>query len=369
MPSARIVRESAIIRSPRVMQLEGMFDVPPSEQSREEWEVELPLDEQEWNVGLIVGPSGSGKTTIARELFGDAVVDGFDWLAENSIVDSFPAGMSIRDITGLLSSVGFSAPPSWLRPFHVLSTGEQFRATIARAMAEKPDLAVIDEFTSVVDRTVAQIGSAAVAKAVRRNGSKLVAVSCHYDVIEWLQPDWIYRPDADEFSWRSVQPRPRVDITVRRVHHSAWRLFSHHHYLSADLNPAAACFIGFVDEQPTTFVAVLSFPHKYAPGWRISRVVTLPDYQGVGIGNAVFDYVAGLFRATGKYIGAVMTHPALVHRLARSSDWKLRRKPSRNPKNVGKRSMNATVATHRLTAGFEYVGPAHIEDAREFGIL
>ena len=59
----------------------------------------------------------------------------------------------------------------WLRPFHVLSNGEQFRATIARALAESAkgrELVVIDEFTSVVDRTVAQIGSAAIAKTIRR---------------------------------------------------------------------------------------------------------------------------------------------------------------------------------------------------------
>src|SRR5439155_19760773 len=54
-------------------------------------------------------------------------------------------------------------------------------------------LPIFDEFTSVVDRTVAQIGSAAVAKTIRRSGKQLVAASCHYDVIEWLQPDWIDR--------------------------------------------------------------------------------------------------------------------------------------------------------------------------------
>lgn len=66
--------------------------------------------------------------------------------------------MGIKDIVGLLSSVGFSSPPSWVRPFRVLSTGEQFRVTMARTLAEMPDLAVVDEFTSVVDRTVARPG-------------------------------------------------------------------------------------------------------------------------------------------------------------------------------------------------------------------
>ncbi len=88
-------------------------------------------------------------------------------------------------------ALGFSSPPAWLRPFHLLSNGEQFRVTLARALAEMPELAVVDEFTSVVDRTVARIGSGAISRAVRRSGRRLVAVTCHYDVLPWLEPDWV----------------------------------------------------------------------------------------------------------------------------------------------------------------------------------
>ena len=42
--------------------------------------------------------------------------------------------------------------------------------------------AVFDEYTSVVDRTVAQIGTAALAKTVRARGQQFVAVTCHEDV-------------------------------------------------------------------------------------------------------------------------------------------------------------------------------------------
>ena len=65
---------------------------------------------------------------------------------------------------------------------------------MAHTLAEKPRLAVVDEFTSVVDRTVAQIGSAALVRAVRRRNQKFVAVTCHYDVIDWLDPDWVFQP-------------------------------------------------------------------------------------------------------------------------------------------------------------------------------
>src|SRR5690606_16358303 len=112
---------------------------------------------------------------------------------------------------------GFSSPPAWLRPFHVLSNGEQFRVTMARALAESVGLVVVDEFTSVVDRTVAQIGSAAIAKAVRRRGGRFIAVACHYDIADWLEPDWIYEPHTARFA-RDRLRRPDIEIAVRRVH-------------------------------------------------------------------------------------------------------------------------------------------------------
>ena len=110
MPRVNIVRDSAVVRTPRVMQMEGMFDVPPSQRSAEQWTVDLALPDA-WNVGLIVGPSGSGKTTVARELFGESIAESWQWPHDKSLLDGFPQGMSIKEIVELLSSVGFSSPP------------------------------------------------------------------------------------------------------------------------------------------------------------------------------------------------------------------------------------------------------------------
>ena len=71
MPLAHILKESTITRSARVMQLEGIFDLPASKANRVEWDMDIDLQERDWNVGMIVGPSGCGKTTLAHELFGE----------------------------------------------------------------------------------------------------------------------------------------------------------------------------------------------------------------------------------------------------------------------------------------------------------
>src|SRR6516165_4142759 len=154
---ANIVVESRVISTPRVAQLRGLFDLSAEGTSRLEWTVTLPLEERPWNIGLITGPSGCGKSTIARRFWPAEVEHSSHliWPVDRALVDAFPGELSIKDVTALLSAVGFSSPPAWLRPFGVLSTGQQFRVTLARLLAESPELCVMDEFTSVVDRTVA----------------------------------------------------------------------------------------------------------------------------------------------------------------------------------------------------------------------
>ena len=58
MQGVDIVRQVDVVRTPRLMQLEGLFDIPPSEKSQEKWRVDIDLPKN-WNVGLIVGPKAS----------------------------------------------------------------------------------------------------------------------------------------------------------------------------------------------------------------------------------------------------------------------------------------------------------------------
>jgi len=319
-----IVRESSIERTPRVMQMESIFDVPPRERDALTWQVDLPLDARDWNVGLIVGHSGCGKSTIINEIFKKHIAGEFDWPEDKSILDAFPSDMGIKDVTTLLSSVGFSSPLAWVRPYHVLSTGEKFRVTMARVLAENTDLAVVDEFTSVVDRTVAQIGSHAIAKTVRKRKQKFIAVTCHYDVMDWLQPDWVYCPVENSFEWRFLQPRPKIKLDIVRVRYTAWKIFQAAHYLSRDLHRAARCFMAIWENRPVAFAGLMAFPHVHLKNaYRGHRLVCLPDYQGVSIGAAMADFCGAMLGGVGKSFYVRTSHPGEKARILKSNAWRV----------------------------------------------
>ena len=72
-----------------------------------------------------------------------------------------------------------------------------------------------DEFTSVVDRNIAQISSLAIQKAIRRKDAKFIAVTCHYDVQEWLMPDWVFNTDDMSFKVFSKDEQIKKNFTLK----------------------------------------------------------------------------------------------------------------------------------------------------------
>lgn len=191
MSNFNIIRKNNIEKTFRVAKVMSDFDVK-IEHSNECFQGNIDLP-KEWNIGLIVGGSGTGKSTIANELFKDNIIKEFDY-NNKSVLDNMPENIETKDIEKMFYSVGFGSVPSWLKPYNVLSNGEKMRVDLARALLEK-DFIVFDEFTSVVDRQVAQTACIAINKAIKGTNKKFIAVSCHKDIIEWLQPDWIFDTD------------------------------------------------------------------------------------------------------------------------------------------------------------------------------
>lgn len=335
-----------------------MFDAPPEKKQRLEWNVALPIDERPWQIGLIYGPSGSGKSTVARKLFGDEAM--VPWRPRTGLIDNFPSAMSVEEIASICGAVGLNTIPCWLRSHDVLSNGEKFRANMARLLAEAtPDrIVMVDEFTSVVDRQVAQVASHALQKAIRkRPGLRFVAVSCHHDIIDWLQPDWtLDMGSGAKFDWGLLRRRPQLSCTIARVDRSAWTRFARYHYLTADLNTSAQCFGLWVGEDLAAFAGLLYMPHPKADNiLSVSRLVTLPDYQGMGLAFSLVDTIGAMLGALGWRIRTYPAHPSLVRSFDRSSKWAMKKRPgtfsSRSAGPAGSKG-------GRPCAVFEYVGPS-----------
>lgn len=188
MQSFDIVKKSDIDETYRVARVMSDFDIK-AEHSTEHFQGILEIPEK-WNIGVIVGASGTGKTTIAKEMFGDCFIKGFEYKSK-SVIDDMPKNKTVEEIEKMFYTVGFGSVPSWLKPYTALSNGEKMRVDLARSILEY-DKVCFDEFTSVVDRNVAQTACIAINKAIQKTNKQFIAVSCHYDIIEWLKPDWVF---------------------------------------------------------------------------------------------------------------------------------------------------------------------------------
>jgi GNAT superfamily N-acetyltransferase len=260
-----------------------------------------------------------------------------------------------------LTAVGLASVPTWCKPYEVLSNGERFRADLARRI--RPD-ALIDEFSSVVDRHVAMAASRGFARLIRRRDIRgVIVATCHRDVIPWLEPDWMVDTDAGLFlpnAKECVQPASLV-VEVRRCRRDAWDHFVGHHYLASSLHVFARCYIATWDSQLVGFSAAIPFPHGTIKGaWRETRTVILPEFQGLGLGVRLSDHVAALHAAEGYRYFSRTQHPRMGEHRETSPDW---RATSSNRKKATPVARDARFAhwefdANRIAYSHEYIGPA-----------
>lgn len=307
-----------------------------------------------FSIGLIVGPSGSGKSTLLSD-FGQE--EAIEWNPHKAVCSHFDTA---NDAQERLAAVGFNSIPSWLRPYYVLSNGEKFRADLARKLKTG---AVVDEFTSVIDRNVAKAASVAIRRYVDEKGLKnIVFASCHYDIIPWLQPDWVFDTSTGSVTTRGSERRPEVILEILPCSTDAWTLFRDHHYLSGDLNKSSRCWIAVWNNEPVGFSANLALPSGYLKNaWKGHRTVILPDYQGMGFGVRMSEAVGEIFLAEGKRYFTKTAHPRLGEYREASPKWRgtSHNKKSRQDYSGDDAKYSAELKQKhkdRVTYAHEYVG-------------
>lgn len=288
-------------------------------------DAELPIEQLDWKVGLVIGPSGSGKSSIGRRIFGEQAFYEPSWPQRRPIIDAIAPKATFDEVTAALAAVGLGSVPTWLRPYGVLSTGERFRADLARIVADRPPRVVVDEFTSVVDRQIAKVGALAFGKAWKRGTGQAVLLSCHYDIVDWLQPDWIYDTASGEFSGRGLRRRPPIELDIFETDWRFWPLFEPHHYLKVPRMIAATNYVAFVGDQPVAHVAVSTRPGLVEG--RACRLVVMPEWQGAGVGMRFLNAIGERWRTGQNRHGIKVpmlfhtSHPGLAAALRRDPCW------------------------------------------------
>ena len=280
----------------------------------------------DWNIGVVYGGSGSGKSSIINHLGGVREVI-FD--IDKPLISNFN-WMEPEEATRVLTAMGLSSVPTWLRPYKFLSNGEQYRAMLAYLVSSSKDgeTILIDEYTSVVDRDVAKAMSFALQKYIRRENKKIILASCHFDIMEWVMPDWIYSPmkgGGIEKPDYLRQGRPEISLSISRVEPKAWDFFKKHHYLTEEANKTYIYLLFEWNNKPIAINVIGRHLGTTGgvPGYRGSRVVVHPDYQGMGIGSKISEFCGGIIKNIGGKYYTKTINPALgEYRNSHTESWK-----------------------------------------------
>ena len=270
---------------------------------------------------LIAGTSGSGKSTILKSL-GEYTQPKVEFY--NSVIENFSTPERGEE---LLLACGLRSIPTWFRTPNTLSNGEHHRFEMALALDQ--GISTIDEFTSVVDRDTAKSLALSIRRYYDQRGTDepLYIASCHRDIIDWLDPDWVYDTDLQVLDFRRslhrLGTRPELTLTIKSTSVDYWSMFSRHHYLDTAISKSAHYYVGLIGNKPIAFHAAIHSTnrdiHSY---WRGHRTVVLPEFQGMGIGTAFSDAIAEIYVSRGLRYFSKTAHPSFGEHREKSELWR-----------------------------------------------
>ena len=109
-------------------------------------------------------------------------------------------------------------------------------------------------------------------------------------------------------------------------------------------------------------MAILPFPHGHIKnGFRISRIVVLPDFQGLGVGFKIINYFAELYKTDNKTMYIKTSNPALFGAMKKNTDkWKLAGETKKEDLNTDKilknKAENDMGYRNAITKSYKYIG-------------
>lgn len=322
---------SPVSTSFKCVKAANSLDIDAEKKSIHEFNVSADI-ETKFNIGLIVGASGSGKTTLAKHIWGD---DCFDEILNPKlpVIEQFPEKYSYDECAAMLCGVGLTSVPCWIRPAQTLSNGQRARAECALQMARMDkQIIIIDEWTSVVDRTIAKVMSHCIQKHARKIDTKIILLSCHYDVIEWLNPDWIIDANKQTYEnrrslWQTFKRTEQLQFAIKETNRSSWSYFSKYHYLSDRLAGGKAYYFALYDGlNEIGFLAFSNYVPK-RPNKKMqlhfNRLVIHPDYCGFGLGIHFLNLCSEIIKNKNYEVMGKFSSAPVFNSLSKDKKWKL----------------------------------------------
>ena len=119
-------------------------------------------------------------------------------------------------------------------------------------------------------------------------------------------------------------PRPKRNYEIKKFGRIEWEKFRKYHYLNTSITKSAQCFGLYNDGQIIGFIGVIHQPHGHNPKIkRVTRMVILPDYQGIGLGIRFLDVVANYYSDMGFDFSIKTSAKNLIFALKKHDKWLL----------------------------------------------
>lgn len=126
--------------------------------------------------------------------------------------------------------------------------------------------------------------------------------------------------------------------------------------MNHDINKASRQFVAFIGNEPVAFDSCLHMPHPKAKNIkREHRLVVRPDFQGIGIGSKLSDFVAEKLKSEGFRVTSTTTAPALIFSRKKHPRWKLKHKGRQIASGGSISEKSKTKSSGRITTNWEFI--------------